>query len=191
MNRPNPFASASFFKPAAQFLGSTPSPSPASHRKSLSLDGSESDTEAGGRLAVMDDHDRKSRSKFRADELMPTPMPLIDISRTTSPYPRSRSAVQSEDEDDYDFGQAAQRKPLVSKDFVGTSKSNAKRIFQKGGVGHFLFGTAIGWRIYLALLVFWVGGCQFGLLLMNRFIFWTGTYKWASSRGCHHSGQSR
>lgn len=176
MNRPNPFASTNFFKPASQFLRSTSSATFATHRKSSSLDELDSDTEAGRRIVTMDGHDRSSYSAYQAGELTPKPIPLVDISRSPSPYPRSRSAVPSDDEDDY-FGQAAQSKPLVSKDFSGTSKSRAKRIFQKGGIGHFLFGTAIGWRVYLSLLVSWVGGCQFGLLLMNRFIFWTGTYK--------------
>lgn len=50
-------------------------------------------------------------------------------------------------------------------------------IFKKGGLGQFFFGTRIGWHVYVGLLVFWVGGCQFGLMLMNRFVLWTGTYK--------------
>jgi len=67
---------------------------------------------------------------------------------------------------------------LVVKD-VGTGGVSRKRtrLLQRGGVGQFLFGTDVGWRVYVALLVFWVGGCQFGVLLMNRFILWTGTYK--------------
>lgn len=103
-------------------------------------------------------------------------IPLVSISRSPSPYARSRSAVQSEDEEEYDFN-VSQSRPLVAKDAAAGDKSNTHRIFQQGGIGHFLFGTAIGWRVYLGLLIFWVGGCQFGTLLMNRFILWTGTYK--------------
>ncbi|KAF2734276.1 hypothetical protein EJ04DRAFT_512638 [Polyplosphaeria fusca] len=35
----------------------------------------------------------------------------------------------------------------------------------------------MGWQIWVGLLVFWVGGCGFGLLLMQRFIIQTGTYR--------------
>ena len=118
---------------------------------------------------------RKDRQK--AGELTPKSIPLIDISRSPSPYARSRSAAQSEDEDEYDYGDTAQSRPLVAKD-IGSGPSKYKAaLFQRGGLGQFLFGTSIGWQIYMGLLVIWVGGCQFGLLLMNRFILWTGTYK--------------
>ena len=125
-------------------------------------------------LSPSDADDRVSRKeRERASELT---IPLIDFSRSPSPFARIRSAAQSEDEDEYEVGDAAQSRPLVAKDIASGGQKKVL-LFQRGGLGQFLFGTAIGWQVYIAILVFWVGGCQFGTLLMNRFILWTGTYK--------------
>ncbi|KAF2001927.1 hypothetical protein P154DRAFT_521384 [Amniculicola lignicola CBS 123094] len=127
--------------------------------------------EASSRIS----HSAKS-SRDRDNEGLQPAIPLIDISRSPSPYPRSRSAVQSEDEDD-EFELASSIRPLVSSD-VGSGGGNAWRgIWKQGGLGGFLFGTWLGWQIWVGLLVFWYGGCSFGLLLMNRFIVSTGVYK--------------
>jgi hypothetical protein len=56
-------------------------------------------------------------------------------------------------------------------------KSIWVRLFQHGGLGDFFFETFMGWQVWIELLVFWTGGCGFGLLLMNRFIMLTGIYK--------------
>lgn len=85
--------------------------------------------------------------------------------------------MQSEDEDEFEGAEVAQSRPLVDKGRHVYSRTSAKQVLRRGGLGQFLFGTGIGSKIYIGLLVFWVGGCQFGLLLINRFIFWTGTYK--------------
>lgn len=180
MNRSNPFASSNFFKPPSHYLGSI-SRNASPHRKSESLD-EDLDTEAGRGRFKMTTTDESERSRSRSDFLSPdlataesSAIPLVSISRSPSPFAKIRSAVQSEDEDEFEIGEGAQSRPLVSKDSgIGV---NVKQVLRKGGFGQFLFGTRIGWNIYLGLLVFWVGGCQFGLLLMNRFIFWTGTYK--------------
>ncbi|OCK84661.1 hypothetical protein K432DRAFT_389366 [Lepidopterella palustris CBS 459.81] len=118
---------------------------------------------------------RISHSSKNSGELQPG-VPLIDISRTPSPYPRSRSAVQSEDEDD-EFEPVSSIRPLVAEDIGSGGSSGWKKYFRNGGLGGFFFGTWMGWQIYVGLLVFWVGGCGYGLLLMNRFILWTGVYK--------------
>lgn len=174
MNRPNPFASQSLFKPASEYLGAQFGAKPRPHSKSPSLE--ELDTEIG-MLDNTDMDDRVSRSIYQdSTELTPRSIPLISLSRSPSPYPRNRSAAQSEDEDEFEHGEVAQSRPLVAND-IATGSRERKKFFQRGGLGHFLFGTSIGWQVYVGLLVFWVGGCQFGLLLMNRFILWTGTYK--------------
>ena len=41
-----------------------------------------------------------------------------------------------------------------------------------GKLGDLLRSPAC-WRVYVGGLVVWLGGCQFGLLLMNRFILWS------------------
>lgn len=124
--------------------------------------------------AQMDASRTSHSSKNSLSELQPA-VPLIDISsRSNSPYPRNRSAAQSEDEDD-DFEPADSIRPLVNNRL---NRGNTSRgVWGEGGLGGFFFGTWMGWQVYVALLVFWVGGCGFGLLLMNRFIMLTGVYK--------------
>jgi hypothetical protein len=118
-----------------------------------------------------------NRSRY-SPELKPgSTVTLTNVSRSPSPYARSRSLVQSEDEEEYELRNISQSRPLVAMSEAGEEQTRKQRVFQRGGLGRFLFGTAVGWRAYLGLLVFWVGGCQFGTLLMNRFILWTGTYK--------------
>jgi hypothetical protein len=119
---------------------------------------------------------RRSHSAHNSNSELQPGVPLIDIaSRSNSPYPRSRSAAQSEDEDD-DYEPASSIRPLVSHD-VGRGGSVWRSIWRQGGLGGFFFSTWLGWQIWIGLLVFWVGGCGFGLLLMNRFIMLTGVYK--------------
>ncbi|KAH7384577.1 hypothetical protein BKA66DRAFT_81224 [Pyrenochaeta sp. MPI-SDFR-AT-0127] len=119
---------------------------------------------------------RRSHSTQNSQSELQAPVPLIDIgSRSTSPYTRNRSAAQSEDEDD-DYEPASSIRPLVSHD-VGRGSHVWRGFWQQGGPGAFFFGTWIGWQVWVGLLVFWLGGCGFGLLLMNRFIMLTGIYK--------------
>jgi hypothetical protein len=119
---------------------------------------------------------RRSHSTQNSQSELQPPVPLIDLgSRSTSPYPRIRSAVQSEDEDD-EYETASSIRPLVGRG-AGRGGNAQRGITSQGGLGHFLFSTWAGWQVWIALLVFWVGGCSFGLLLMNRFIMLTGVYK--------------
>jgi hypothetical protein len=119
---------------------------------------------------------RKSHSTQNSQADLHPAVLLIDIgSRSNSPYPRIRSAVQSEDEDD-EYEPASFTRPLVSQD-VGRGSHVFRGFWQQGGPGAFFFGTWRGWQAWVGLLVFWVGGCSFGLLLMNRFIMLTGVYK--------------
>jgi hypothetical protein len=121
---------------------------------------------------------RRSHSTQNSQSELQPPVPLIDIgSRNTSPYPRIRSAAQSDDDEDDDdeFGPASSIRPLVGR---ASAKSHAHRgTFSEGFLGRFLFGTWLGWQIWVGLLVFLVGGTSFGLLLMNRFVMLTGVYK--------------
>lgn len=119
---------------------------------------------------------RRSHSTHNSQSDLQPPVALIDVgSRSTSPYPRNRSAAQSEDEDD-DFEPVSSIRPLVSHD-VGRGADYSRGFWTQGGPGAFFFGTWKGWQVWVGLLVFWVGGCGFGLLLMNRFIMLTGVYK--------------
>jgi hypothetical protein len=102
-------------------------------------------------------------SRHGSQELAPnSTIPLIDFSRTPSPsaHPRIRSAVQSEDEEEEDFGPASSIRPLVS---LGHGA-------RRGTLGSFWFGTWAGWQIYVACLVIWLTVWSLILVLMNRFI---------------------
>jgi hypothetical protein len=182
MNRPNPFASNGFFKPASSLLGSSDRFTNATRQRSLSLD--DSDTEAQRHTPepppIM--NEAPTVSTLNPNRIAPSLIgsPTIshtNVSRSPSPFARIKVAAQSEDDDEYELRNISQATRLVAKDNIAGERSSARRIFQNGGIGQFLFGTAVGWRVYIAFLVFWVGGCQFGTLLMNRFILWTGTYK--------------
>lgn len=154
----------------------------AAHRRKItadSIDDIDDDIEHYAHAKM--DGNRRSHSRHNSQEnggLAPA-VPLIDVgSRSTSPYPRSRSAAQSEDEDDdYELSNSSIRPLVGGGRNTGFDKGNWKMIFRQGGLGSFLLGTWIGWQIWVGLLVFWVGGCGFGLLLMNRFIMLTGVYK--------------
>lgn len=155
--------------------------STATHRRKTtadSIDGiDDDDIEARPIMSNLRAHSRNTSQ----DASLAPAVPLIDIgSRNASPapYPRSRSAAQSEDEDDDDYELSSSIRPLVGGGRGAQyERSSWKMIFKQGGLGGFLFGTWVGWQIWIGILVFWVGGCGFGLLLMNRFIMLTGVYK--------------
>lgn len=193
MNSSRPFTRSAnkFFRPAFDYLNNVPRDSKkspkssySSHRTRKNSASSLDDTDHSDieQYAQMESS-RTSHSSKNSLSGLEAPVPLIDIgsgtgSRAPSPYPRSRSAVQSEDEDD-DFEPASSIRPLVSSD-VGSGGRGWGRVMRQGGLGGFFFGTWMGWQIWVGLLVFWVGGCSFGLLLMNRFIMLTGVYKYVS-----------
>ena len=162
----------------------------ATHRRKTtndSIDDIDDDLESNNHSSKHGTMDRRSHSRHGSQEAgagLSAPVPLIDIgSRSASPnphsYPRSRSAAQSEDEDDdYDY-EGSSIRPLVGGRSSDTLARNGswKMILRQGGLGKWLFGTWAGWQVWVGLLVFWTGGCGFGLLLMNRFIMLTGVYK--------------
>ena len=200
MNSTRPFTRSAntFFRPALDFLNNSRDTKskklgrknsnavpPRRRNSGSSLDDTDhSDVERDIEHYAAMESSRTSQSHSAStslSELQP-PMPLIDIgshngSRASSPYPRSRSAVQSEDEDDdYDYEGAGSIRPLVAN--VGQPRRSRSWLGQ-GGLGGFLFGTWMGWQIWVGLLVLLYTGCSFVLLLMNRFIMLTGVYKFA------------
>jgi hypothetical protein len=197
MNRPRPFAQQAnaFFQPAASFLSNlaqNTSTGSSSRRNYLSSRSSSIDDTPDIEALAHSDIGKHStspppsprnmsRSLHRTSssgELAPPGVPLINISRSPSPYSRaSRSAVQSEDEDEGEyFDPRGSSRPLVA-DGVGLrgvdegGSLSWRRLVRHGGLGRFFFGTWAGWQFYVGFLVFWVGGCGIGLVLMNRFIF--------------------
>jgi hypothetical protein len=186
MNSPRPFSRSPkpTFRPAFDYLSSisrnthrTPQPTPSStHRRKTSASSlDDTDYSDVDQYATMEAARRSHSAHNSQSELQPG-VPLIDLaSRSNSPYSRTRSAAQSDDEDDA-YEPVSSIRPLVSHD-VGRGGSVWRGIWRPGGLGGFFFGTWLGWQLWIGLLVFWVGGCGFGLLLMNRFIMLTGVYK--------------
>lgn len=177
-NRPRPFTSpgtSKFFKPAFQYLSNiTNTPKPyRTHGRSSSIDGSdlESFRDHDTPLDLAPSSNMNQLSNRSSGELHPTPVPLIDFSRSPSPYARNRSAVHSEDEDD-ELEPVAPIQPLIDQT-IGNSRQRWQDSLNEGGLGGWLFGSPLGWQVYVGLLVFLVGGCGFVLLLMNRFILWS------------------
>ncbi|KAI6247842.1 GDP-fucose transporter 1 [Erysiphe necator] len=105
-----------------------------------------------------------------------TSIPLISISRSPSPSLRRHTELNPQcsvdGEDDWDTGI---RTPFFSND--STKDHGWRHWIYNGGSGHFLFNTPTGWQLYTSTLILWLGGCQIGLILMNRIILWTGVYK--------------
>jgi hypothetical protein len=150
---PNPF------RPALQYLlrGAKPKEQRSTRKGSSSSLDSDSD--------IMD---RKTPTQT-SYELHPGSIPLISISRSPSPYPRKNSLSNRNSEtedDDFDFTLSDQR-PFLSEN---RQRSGYKGLLFDGGIGRWLFSTALGWQFYVGFLVIWVGGCGIGLTLMNRII---------------------
>ncbi|KAF2277158.1 uncharacterized protein EI97DRAFT_397138 [Westerdykella ornata] len=200
MNSGRPFTRSTqkFFRPAFDLLNNYNSAirkTPLSSNRKRSHQQERPQARRTGSTSSLDDTDhddiehyaqmesgRTSHSSKNSQSELQPPLPLIDIgsasgSRAPSPYPRVRSAVQSEDEDD-EFEPPSSIRPLVSSD-VASGGRGWNGIMRQGGLGGFFLGTWMGWQIWVGLLVFWVVGCSFGLLLMNRFILITGVYKFS------------
>lgn len=152
---PNPF------KPAIQYLRTA-----SGWRHRPDTNGSPDDPET---LNISSDMSRQRSSTPDVGSV-----PLINFSPSPSPYSRkSTSLPHSEgEEDDEDFDHISAGRPLVPSD-TGSGGRGWGRIFYDGTFGNWLFGTCEGWHVYVGLLTFWVLGCGFGLLLMNRFIMWS------------------
>ncbi|GAB7366447.1 hypothetical protein MBLNU230_g8243t1 [Neophaeotheca triangularis] len=193
MNRINSFTGNIPFKPAVNLLSSQQQSKSKTkdnnrrledghgHRRSMSIDDSPPRQRQDGFLGGNTSTTTDEQLHLHHHHHHPRSIPTITVSRSPSPsLRRIRSASQSEDEDYEDLAlsnnDAALSRPLVGH---GTSTRRGQRagLWRKGGLGRFLFRTATGHQVYIGMLVFWLMGCQFGLLLMDRFLLWTGTYK--------------
>lgn len=178
-------ASKNIFKPALHYLSnldpsnkSPPNPSP----KYADLNDIDSSPPGPSHTQYMAPL-RPWHSRDSSGELDPNGggIPLIDYSRTPSPSPyrsRTRSATQSEDEDE---AVPLSLRPLVAEGDSGIGMDGLGRgwwriITKSGSLGEFLFGTWVGWQVWVGLLVVWSIGVGFTLTLMNRFILWSKQY---------------
>jgi hypothetical protein len=159
---PNPF------RPALQYLLSAGrSPPKSSHRQSSSSGSLDSEGDTRPRMTS---YNPKSSTELRG-----TQIPLISLSRSPSPYAHRRSASNQgseTDEDDWGNYPNSSRRPFLSQEQGKLTGWNS--LIYGGGAGQFFFNTPLGWQLYIAILVIWLGGCQIGLLIMNRIILWSG-----------------
>lgn len=165
------------FRPALQYLlnAATATKPQTSQRKRSFSDSPSLDSEGDVPHSRMStSYNPKSSTEFRN-----TPIPLISISRSPSPYARrdSNSIAGSETDDDEwgDSYSSQLREPFLGYD--GYKRTGWRGLFQQGGFGQWLFNTNIGWSCFVGVLVFWLGGCQIGLTVMNRIILWSGYLK--------------
>lgn len=158
---PNPF------RPALQYLIDTAKPQ-ASHRHSNSSGSLDSDNEGA----------RSRMTSKSSTELRPHSIPLINISRSPSPFQRRHSGsnpASETDDEDWADQPSLSRRSLLPQD--GYKMTGWRRLLYQGGFGQWLFTTQLGWSVFIGIMVLWLGGCQIGLIIMNRIILWTGVYK--------------
>jgi hypothetical protein len=172
MNLPKPLLNkASFFKPALHYISIPPTSTQSTPReRDPSIDETPPRFPSNRVMGRHVPHESDSSAGLDLDN----DIPLIDFSRTPSPIPyRARSpriATQSEDEDaDLDI-------PLSLRPLVGThtdSGGRRKSYWKSGELGAFLFGTWVGWQVYVGFLVLYIGAVGYTLVLLNRFILWS------------------
>ena len=105
-----------------------------------------------------------------------TSIPLINISRSPSPFQRRRSGSNPIDSDDDDWrDRSSSRHPFLPDE--PRRLTGWKAFLYGGGFGQFFLTTSIGWQLYIAVLVLWLGGCELGLIIINRIIFSSGYLK--------------
>ena len=160
---PNPF------RPALQYL--LPKRTRPNHRESSSSGSIDSETETAG--SQMFSSNYRSATDYRN----PTSIPIITISRSPSPFQRPHSGSNPvSDSDDDDWGDRAySRYPFLPNE--PRRLTGWRALLYGGEFGQFIFTTSIGWQLYIAVLVLWLGGFEIGLLLTNRIILWSGYLK--------------
>lgn len=157
-------SSSNIFKPALHYLSSssTTSKDPSTPRITHS-DPDDIDSSPQGPSL------RPWHSRDSSNELHGT-IPLIDYSRTPSPNPyrsRNRSATQSEDEDE---DVPASLRPLYQN---SDGRGWWRNLSGTENLGAWLFGTWIGYQVWVGLLVIYCFSVGSTLVLMNRFILWS------------------
>ena len=162
---PNPF------QPALQYLLSSKPPARPNHSRASSPGSVDSEPDASRSTMF------SSNSRSSTDYRHTTFIPLLSISRSPSPFQRQHSGSQPiSDSDDDDWGdRASSRHPFLPQE--PRQLTGWRNLMYGGRFGQFIFTNTIGWQLYIAVLVLWLGGCEIGLILMNRIILWSGYLK--------------
>ncbi|CZS96927.1 hypothetical protein WAI453_010244 [Rhynchosporium graminicola] len=172
---PNPF------KPALQYLllsgdrlqSQSQSRSRPDHQQTSSAGGPDTDSDPDTQSPPAKMPSFKSPNQ--------TSIPLVNISRSPSPFRRRHSdsnpSGSETDDDDWGVAPMSSREPFLTQEERSSKYTGWRWLFYGGGIGQFFFNTVLGWQIYIGILVLWLGGCQIGLTILNRIILWTGVYK--------------
>jgi hypothetical protein len=143
-DNPNPF------KPAIQYLLSTASKA----RSSIDLD---IDLEDRGAQPAM--------PTTTQSELFSSSIPLVTLSRSSSPYARKNSVSNpGSDSEDEGANETSARRPFLSQERRPTG---FKGFMTQGGLGLWLFSTSRGWKFYVGFLALWLMGVGIGLQVIN------------------------
>lgn len=118
---------------------------------------------------------RPYHSRDSSGELEPG-IPLVDYSRTPSPspYKNRRPEDWRADESGEDDGLGEEGDGSFLRGEVEGKRGFWRQLTKSDTLGGFLFGTWVGWQVYVGLLVVWSIAVQGVLVLMNRFILWSG-----------------
>ncbi|KAL7266737.1 hypothetical protein RUND412_010700 [Rhizina undulata] len=175
---------------AANITMSLSASNPFSHSRSRNRSSGGSESSASSQPTpnlLLDDDDDYSRTRAKApveeswsgDNAIPllpmagatgqgVPGGMNLLSRTPSPYPPKADEPEIEADlgGDWRIGEGGVREDRGLREWG-----------RDGRLGRWLWGTQRGWIVYMGMVVTLYGVCSFGLLVMNRFILWTGVYK--------------
>ncbi|KAI5778383.1 hypothetical protein EDC01DRAFT_674089 [Geopyxis carbonaria] len=145
-----------------------------SHQGNLLIDSSDDD----GGTSVSRSRTPASRSKSRSrsvsppwEGLDPNAVPLLPMHGQSGGHSRSASVYRDDDASDDGAGTDGWR---IGE---GSAAPGGFAWARYGQLGNWLWGTQRGWMAYVGFLVVLYGGSSLALLVMNRFILWTGVYK--------------
>ncbi|OBT66804.1 hypothetical protein VE03_04110 [Pseudogymnoascus sp. 23342-1-I1] len=112
---------------------------------------------------------------YNQPELIPSSLPLINISRTPSPHISTGwTSNEGSDSGEDDLGDLSGGGGFLSQ---RQRPTGWKGFLTQGGLGIYLFATTRGWSVYVGLMCLWLMGTAIGLMVINWLVLLTGVYK--------------
>ncbi|KFY87887.1 hypothetical protein V500_06701 [Pseudogymnoascus sp. VKM F-4518 (FW-2643)] len=116
-----------------------------------------------------------SMAHYNQPELVPSSLPLINISRTPSPHISTGwTSNEGSDSGEDDLGDLSGGGGFLSQ---RQRPTGWKGFLTQGGLGIYLFATTRGWSVYVGLMCLWLMGTAIGLLVINWLVLLSGVYK--------------
>lgn len=144
--------SSTLFRPAIQYL---------LPERTRSWTTTQTDTVRGRRSSDESD----SMAHYSQPELIPSSLPLINISRTPSPHISTGwTSNEGSDSGEDDLGDLSGGGGFLSQ---RQRPTGWKGFLTQGGLGIYLFATTRGWSVYVGLMCLWLMGTAIGLLVIN------------------------